>query len=313
MLRCASGTTLVLVTLFTVSVVVLSSQAVVAVAASVGVWQVMFVSHVPEMGLVGRVMNLDGSDVQPVTLSKSRMFYLDCSPDGSRFIFAAGGSAYVADANGENLQQVEASAISSIDLSVSNDGQIIFSGYRAGRNGVYLENVYTLQGDEVSERLPDTAFGFPLMYDLSPDGSRLTYYTQGDAHLFVIDVDGHVLAELPGVAFAPDWSPDGTMVAFAADWDGNFEIYLLDVSRAITVQLTDQDRGYGNTFPAWTPDGREIMYVHTEATGLGSSYGGDLYITDGGEPRRLAHFQDEVVMGCLLTVRPASLIADQSN
>lgn len=311
MLRWVSITALVMAALFSVTITALSSQWEAA-AASARAWQVMFIAHVPEVGMVGRVMNLDGSNVQPVVLQEARMFYLDCSPDGSRFIFAAGGSAYVAESTGDDLRQIEAKAIGSIDLSVSNNGQVIFSGSRDGRNGVYLENVYTSQGVEFSERLPDASYGSAVMYDLSPDGSRLSYYTMSDPHLFVIDVDGNILGELPGIAFAPDWSPDGTMVAFSADWDGNFEIYVLDVSRAITVQLTHQDRGYGNTFPAWSPDGREIMFVHTEATGLGSSYGGDLYRinADGSGQRQLAHFQDEVVMGCFLTARPTILTAE---
>jgi Tol biopolymer transport system component len=100
------------------------------------------------------------------------------------------------------------------------------------------------------------------------------------------------------------------MVSFAADWDGNFDIYLLDVHHSITAQVTHQPGGYGNTFPAWSPDGSQIMYISTLSTGLGASYGGDLNIVNlnGSGQRRLVHFADEVIMGCLLTERPLALV-----
>jgi Tol biopolymer transport system component len=306
MLRLAATVTLAMNVLFGIVVSALSQEW----ARETGVqWQVIFIAHVPEEGMVGRIMNPDGSDVQPVILNGQPTFYLDCSPDGNSLIFMAGHSAYVA--RGDEVRQIEAETISAIDVSVSNNGEIIFSGGRQGSDGVYVLNPATNEAIEIASRLPANRYSAAVMYDLSPEGRQVAYHTLAESNLYIMEINGAVRTRLPGVAFGAAWSPDGTMVAFAADWDGNFEIYVLDVNHSLTAQLTRRTRGYGNTFPAWSPDGRQIVYIHASSSGLGSSYGGDLYAIHIGDSnqRRLAHFNDEVVMGCWLTARPAVLTA----
>jgi dipeptidyl aminopeptidase/acylaminoacyl peptidase len=309
MLRLLSRIALLIVTLFSAATLTLSLDHPIAAAMETP-WQIIFVKHIAQVGLAGQVMNLDGNDVQPVKIRGQPVYYLDCSPDGNSFVFAADASAYVAAASGDDVRPIQADSISAIDLSVSNSGEVIFNGIVNGSEGVYV-NAAGLQ-HALAGHHPDAGFGFGVMYDLSPDGRRIAYHTPVGAHLYVVGRNDDSFAQLPGAAFGAAWSPDGTMVAFAADWDRNFEIYVLDVIHSITAQLTHRTRGYGNTFPAWSPDSRQIMFVSSTATGLGSSYGGELYIVnmDGSDQRRLVHFEDEVVMGCLLTARPESLVAD---
>jgi Tol biopolymer transport system component len=275
-------------------------------------WQVAFIAHVAEVGLRGRVMNADGTDIQTLSLAGHPVYYFDCSPDGRAFAFVSGGWAYLTEANGNNLHRVEARSVSPIDLSLSNDGDaIIFNGTARESDSVYL--VDSGNWYEIAGQLPTRGYGYGTMYDLSPDGRRIAYHLPPEAVLYVASVNGNVYGRLPGAAFGASWSPDGTMVAFAADWDGNFEIYVLDVARLITRQLTNQSRGYGNTFPAWSPDGRHLVFVHTNATGLGSSYGGELHVVNmaGKGERLLARFNDEVIAACLLEARP-TLLAEGS-
>jgi Tol biopolymer transport system component len=278
------------------------------VAAMDGAWQVIFIAHDREAGMVGRIMTMDGSGVQPVRFDGLPMFYLDCSPDGDSLIFMAGHSAYIA--RDDQVHRIEAETVSAIDVSISNGGQVIVNGMVDSTDGIHVVNAATGEALEIASRLPSQGYGHGVMYDLSPEGNTLAYHTSAESNLYVVDMDGAVLVRLPGVAFGADWSPDGTMVAFAADWDGNFELYVLDVARAMTAQVTRRTRGYGNMFPAWTPDGRQLVYVHAGSTGLGSSYGGDLNIVnlDGTGQRELAHFNDEVVMGCVVTMRPVGLV-----
>jgi dipeptidyl aminopeptidase/acylaminoacyl peptidase len=56
----------------------------------------------------------------------------------------------------------------------------------------------------------------------------------------------------------PDWSPDGSKIAFISDRDGDYEIYVIDADGTNVTQLTRNtawDRG-----PDWSPDGSKIAF-----------------------------------------------------
>jgi TolB protein len=60
----------------------------------------------------------------------------------------------------------------------------------------------------------------------------------------------------------PAWSPNGQLIAFS--WqrpDGNYDIYVMDISTHALVQLT-RDTGR-NERPCWAPDGRHIVFEST--------------------------------------------------
>ncbi len=54
------------------------------------------------------------------------------------------------------------------------------------------------------------------------------------------------------------WSPDGTLIAFASNRGGNWDIYLLDIPTGDITQLT-QNLGYDGA-PSWSPDSQWITY-----------------------------------------------------
>ena len=79
---------------------------------------------------------------------------------------------------------------------------------------------------------------------------------------------------LSGCILRPEWSPDGTQIAFEAGYgDGWADIYIVDVSPEGATsrprQLIDDDPGtpsdgheaMGATEPSWSPDGTEIAFV----------------------------------------------------
>ena len=62
----------------------------------------------------------------------------------------------------------------------------------------------------------------------------------------------------------PVWSPDGTMIAFSTNRDGNFEIYVIDADGSNPTNLTLNS---GNDYePSWSPDGNWIAF-HTDRDG----------------------------------------------
>lgn len=79
--------------------------------------------------------------------------------------------------------------------------------------------------------------------DWSCDGTRLTFISNRDGNheIYTMDIndsnlinptkhtaEGNVHNVCYG-ACCPDWSPDGTRIAFASNRDGNIEIYVMDV------------------------------------------------------------------------------------
>jgi Tol biopolymer transport system component len=77
----------------------------------------------------------------------------------------------------------------------------------------------------------------------------------------------------PATDVHPAPSPDGARIAFQSDRDGNWEIYLIDITQSDDpVRLTDDPAA--DTRPTWSPDGSRIAFA--------SERGGDrdIYVMD---------------------------------
>jgi Tol biopolymer transport system component len=86
---------------------------------------------------------------------------------------------------------------------------------------------------------------------------------------------------LPGNAFHPSWSPDGTRIVFDAGPDANKDAYVLNVDGSGLTLLTSTP-GWDYQ-PVWSPDGTKIAYVHT------TDHNDDIWImnSNGSDPIRL--------------------------
>lgn len=62
----------------------------------------------------------------------------------------------------------------------------------------------------------------------------------------------------PGIETDPYFSPDGTLIAFSGEYDGNVDVYVVPATGGVPRRLTwhpDADRVVG-----WTPDGKRILF-----------------------------------------------------
>jgi len=98
----------------------------------------------------------------------------------------------------------------------------------------------------------------------------------------------------------PSWSPDASLLAYASDRSGNFEIFVRRGAGGQDVNITN-DPGQ-DVQPAFSPDGNTIAFVSTRVSRTGlikiggtlmrtaRTYGGDLWVVPalGGAARRLA-------------------------
>jgi len=79
---------------------------------------------------------------------------------------------------------------------------------------------------------------------------------------------------------APSFSPDGKMLAFQSDRDGNMEIYLLDIATNYEKRLTNHPAR--DEFPKFSPKGKVIVFASTRDDTLSNSNMKlrEIYITD---------------------------------
>ncbi|MCP4290994.1 MAG: hypothetical protein GY780_04055 [bacterium] len=105
--------------------------------------------------------------------------------------------------------------------------------------------------------------------------------------LWLVPVDGgpaHRITSHPGRETGAKFSPDGSQLAFTADYDGGGDVYIMDASGGVPTRLTYHPSG--GTALDWTADGKSIIFTsNREAPGFSS----ELYTVsiDGGMAERL--------------------------
>ena len=104
----------------------------------------------------------------------------------------------------------------------------------------------------------------------------------------------------PGYEGEPTFSPDGQTIAYVSDRDGNFEVYLQQISGGPALNLTRNPAA--DIQPAFSPDGREIAFVSNRSGGSDIMHaapglplvGGDIWVMPalGGPARRIVESGD---------------------
>jgi len=135
------------------------------------------------------------------------------------------------------------------------------------------------------------AEGVERFSSISPDGKWVVYSGAGATRpapdLYLQSVTGQTAIALTkdasGGDTMPAFSPDGESIAFRSERDGG-GIFVMGRTGESVRRLTTS--GY---YPAWFPDGRQIVYSTDGSGPEGRTRFGELWVvaTSGGEPRRL--------------------------
>jgi tricorn protease len=120
--------------------------------------------------------------------------------------------------------------------------------------------------------------------DVSAD--RITFVYAGD--IWVVPKTGGVAIRLsspPGEELFPRFSPDGSKIAYSANYDGNLDAYVVPTLGGEPVRLTHHpmdDRVVG-----WHPDGTRVLFASSRASGRQRFNQFYLVSATGGLPDRL--------------------------
>jgi imidazolonepropionase-like amidohydrolase/Tol biopolymer transport system component len=130
----------------------------------------------------------------------------------------------------------------------------------------------------------DVREGTWMSLDVSPDGQQLVFDLLGD--LYTLPIEGGEARQLTtGHAWdmQPQFSPDGTRVAFTSDRAGGDNIWTIELGSGELQQVTRESFRLLNN-PSWSPDGQYLAarkhFTTSRSLGTGEIW---LYHSTGGE------------------------------
>ena len=89
--------------------------------------------------------------------------------------------------------------------------------------------------------------------------TQIVFTYAGD--LWIVGRDGGDARRLTtgtGVETYPSFSPDGTMIAFTGEYDGNPDVYVIPATGGVPKRLTYHPGT--DSVVGWTPDGKRILF-----------------------------------------------------
>ncbi len=163
--------------------------------------------------------------------------------------------------------------------------------------GVYLFDLETGQATHVAGILPPGYVSPGIA--VSPDGRMVAYRgtdPEGNRVIYVANVDGTNVRALEKTAAAtedavgPQFSPDGSHIAYQAKGYGHFvgDIFLVDVATGETTRVSHLQpvaSGLWYMGPTFSPDGRTVFFTRPNGNYVHRSWNLWSVPASGGKPR----------------------------
>jgi Tol biopolymer transport system component len=215
------------------------------------------------------------------------------SPDGRQITFIRQGfgnmygNVYLQDVDSQFRPTGAARALtndslqSGVPIWTADGKAVVFQSDRAGPRALWRASV--TGGAPVRIALTG---GLPA--DPAIRGSRLAYVQHvADLNIWAIPTSGageavRLVASTRADA-TPQYSPDGSRIAFCSDQSGNWEIWVARSDGSHQEQLTPFGSGHSCTL-RWSPDSRRLVFDSNAEFGQFEVY---VISVDGGKPRRL--------------------------
>lgn len=189
----------------------------------------------------------------------------------------------VSDTGGEARRVSDSKQIESM-FPVWRPGthELLFTDYTSRRNVTRID---------VADGTERDLLGDSLLVDeieLSRDGRQVAVVVGrggGSKDLLVVPSDGgasRAVVTAGGNIFGPQWSPDGSMIAYTSDLRGTTDVFVVEVASAAVRPITDWP-GYEGS-PAWDRTGSSLYFNANRGSRLNDIWA---VPATGGEPRRV--------------------------
>ena len=191
-------------------------------------------------------MNADGTEVTRLLPQLDNSWDPAWSPDGAKIAFTSIGEEnfdiHVVNADGSDIRQLT-TAEEARDVSPAwspGGGRIAFVSTRSGNHDIYTMNADGSGPIDVSDNLANDCGCFEPFWvfaqpTFSPDGTRIAFTSDLAApgrnlDIYVMNRDGTDVRRVtthPAKDAEPDWSPNGRIIAFQSDRDGDNDLYIM--------------------------------------------------------------------------------------
>jgi TolB protein len=125
---------------------------------------------------------------------------------------------------------------------------------KAGRQSVFVIHE---DGTGKAQLTKDAHFGLPSW---DPTGKHIVCI-RAPAYLCIMRADGSGLHPIAN-GTTPEWSPDGRFIAFSSARTGSDELWIMNADGSDQHILTTAQSGVHKVRPTWSPDGKQLAYVH---------------------------------------------------
>ena len=224
-------------------------------------------------------MDLATGEANPLLHDSVGKWWPTWSHDGSQIAFMGevvdenAFAIYVMDADGSHQRRVTPPGLNYACVDWSpDDTQLVMCGGEGDYQFVLLD-IYTINVDGTGLRQLTRYRGKDYEAQWSPDGQYIAFssargnpadddYTNDYGQLYVMRTDGSDLRQLTdgeGVNFAPAWSPDGKLIAYAGRCPSQDELSTLCVMNADGTDKHGIDASRFDLAPRWSPDGNYII------------------------------------------------------
>ncbi len=218
--------------------------------------------------VVTQLTQTDGYDTNPVW-----------SPDSSQIAYSemlttdyyGSYGLYVIDADGRNKRQLAADLMWLSNPIWLDDGEtILYATSAQADGGDCLISTVKRDGSafkEVFRKIHSACRVSYLNPALSPDGTHILFSLDDNAddkyfQLYVMSLaDGRLtkLTDKRATHAAPQWSPDGTQIAYVSNQDKQDEIYVMNADGSNPRRLTH--RAGDDIAPQWLPDNQHLIFA----------------------------------------------------